>query len=167
MQFSRRLFPVCLLLFLLLARSPLFAKDGELIQVGRSISVAQNEAVGDLVCIGCSVHMEGSCDDLVVIGGGAAIDGDVQGTRSLFLDRFTWTKMPPVGRRGHRRRQSVRHPNATSRATFLQVRRAAPDCPGRCAAFAADPDRRPGGLAGKPKSAASAPPAGAASVAGR
>lgn len=85
MQPSRRLFPVCTLFFLLLASSSLFAKDGDMIQVGKSITVAQNEEAGDIVCIGCSVHMEGSCGDLVVIAGSATIDGDVKGDAVAIL----------------------------------------------------------------------------------
>ena len=41
--------------------------------------MTQNESVGDVVCIGCSIYMEGSCHDVVAIGGSIAIDGDVAG----------------------------------------------------------------------------------------
>lgn len=77
MQPSCRLF--ALFLFLLLSSSALLAKDGDIVQIGKSISVAQNEQVGDVVCIGCSIHMEGTCGDLVAIGGSVTIDGDVRG----------------------------------------------------------------------------------------
>ncbi len=85
MQSSRRPFSLCTLFFLLFASSALFAKDGDLVQVGKSISVGQNEQVGDVVCIGCSVHMKGSCGDLVVIAGSATIDGDVKGDAVAIL----------------------------------------------------------------------------------
>ena len=114
MQSSRRLFPVCTLSFLLLAGCALFAKDGDLVQIGKSISVAQNEEVGDVVCIGCSVHMEGSCGDLVVIAGSATIAGDVKGDAVAILgsvhleeDASVSGDVATVGGR------VWRHPNAT------------------------------------------------------
>lgn len=114
MQPSPRLFPVCILVLVLLAGSALFAKDGDIVQIGKSISVAQNDEVGDVLCIGCSVHMEGTCGDLVVIGGSAAIDGDVKGDAVAILgsvrldeDASVSGDVATVGGR------VWRHPNAT------------------------------------------------------
>jgi hypothetical protein len=52
---------------------------GDRVQVGRSIVVEENEVVGDVVCIGCSVHMMGTCGDIVTIGGNSTIEGTVKG----------------------------------------------------------------------------------------
>jgi len=64
-------------LLLVIAAAPaLYAKGGDQVRVGGpSIYVAKQEAAGDLVCIGCSVHMEGSCGDVVVIGGSIDLNG--------------------------------------------------------------------------------------------
>lgn len=53
--------------------------DGGRVQVGHSIDVEENEEVGDLVCIGCSIHMMGTCGDAVAVGGSITIDGTVKG----------------------------------------------------------------------------------------
>jgi len=52
---------------------------GDRVQVGRSIVVGENEEVGNVVCIGCSVHIMGTCGDVVAIGGSITIEGTVQG----------------------------------------------------------------------------------------
>jgi hypothetical protein len=49
------------------------------VRFGRSIVVDENEEAGDLVCIGCSIRMMGTCGDVVVIGGSVRIDGTVNG----------------------------------------------------------------------------------------
>ena len=53
--------------------------NGDLVQFGRSIVVDEGEQAGDLVCIGCSIHMMGTCGDIVAIGGSITIDGTVKG----------------------------------------------------------------------------------------
>jgi hypothetical protein len=49
------------------------------VQFGSSINVQEGEEVGDLVCIGCSIRMAGTCGDVVAIGGSAFIGGQVRG----------------------------------------------------------------------------------------
>ncbi len=114
MRTSSRLLPVCTLLFVLLACSSLFAKDDDRVAVGKSITVEQDESVGDLVCIGCSIHMAGECGDAVAIGGSIHVDGDVRGDAvavfgSLRLneDASVAGDVVAVGGRVYR------HPNAT------------------------------------------------------
>jgi hypothetical protein len=52
----------------------------DVVQVGKSIYVAPNEAVGDAVCVGCSIHVAGRAGgDLVAVGGTLQVDGAVQG----------------------------------------------------------------------------------------
>ena len=68
----------CTLLFVLAGCSPLLA-DNDRVQFAKSIHVAQDESVGDVVCIGCSIYMEGKCGDVVAIGGSMLVDGDVKG----------------------------------------------------------------------------------------
>jgi hypothetical protein len=73
------------LLFLALlsaAALPASAKSGsnnDRVQIGSSISVLEDEEVGDLVCIGCSIHVKGTCGDVVAIGGGVFIEGTARG----------------------------------------------------------------------------------------
>lgn len=79
MRPATRLLPVCTLLFVLLACSAPFAKDNDRIAIGKSITVGQDESVGDIVCVGCSIQMAGSCGDIVAVGGSIHVDGDVNG----------------------------------------------------------------------------------------
>ena len=53
--------------------------NGDRVQIGRSIVVEENEEAGDVVCIGCSIHMMGTCGDIVAVGGSITIDGTVKG----------------------------------------------------------------------------------------
>jgi hypothetical protein len=75
----------CLLLsalvFLIVTPSVLHARSGsgDRVQVGRSIIVEENENAGDLVCIGCSIRVAGTCGDVVVVGGSMIVDGTVKG----------------------------------------------------------------------------------------
>jgi hypothetical protein len=52
---------------------------GDRVQVGRSIVVEENEEVGSVVCIGCSVRMMGTSGDVVTVGGSSTIEGTVKG----------------------------------------------------------------------------------------
>ena len=68
------------MLFVIAATPVLQASsNGDRVQVGRSIVVEENEEVGDVVCIGCSIRMMGTCGDVVAIGGRVMIDGTVKG----------------------------------------------------------------------------------------
>ena len=68
------------LLVAILAPPALHARAlGDRVQVGRSIVVEENEQVGNVVCIGCSIHMMGTCSDVVAVGGSVAIEGTVKG----------------------------------------------------------------------------------------
>jgi hypothetical protein len=49
------------------------------VQFGSSISINDGEEVGDLVCIGCSIRVAGSCGDAVAIGGSILVEGEVRG----------------------------------------------------------------------------------------
>lgn len=51
----------------------------ERVQFGRSIVVEEGEETGDVVCIGCSIRMMGTCGDVVAVGGSVSIDGTVNG----------------------------------------------------------------------------------------
>jgi hypothetical protein len=68
------------MLFVLAATPALHASSsGDRVQIGRSIVVEENEEVGNLVCIGCSIRMMGTCGDVVAVGGSIMIDGTVKG----------------------------------------------------------------------------------------
>lgn len=66
-------------LLLLFAAPALRADNGDRVHVGQSITVSEDEHAGDLVCIGCSIRMEGTCGDLVAIGGSIVLDGEAKG----------------------------------------------------------------------------------------
>lgn len=70
-------------IFLLVADAlPASARSGskqDRVQFGSSISINEGEEVGDLVCIGCSVRVVGSCGDAVAIGGSVLVEGQVRG----------------------------------------------------------------------------------------
>ena len=70
------------LTFLLAAALPASARSGsknDRVQIGSSIEVHEDEEVGDLVCIGCSIHVKGTCGDAVAVGGSVFIEGTVRG----------------------------------------------------------------------------------------
>jgi UDP-3-O-[3-hydroxymyristoyl] glucosamine N-acyltransferase len=68
------------MLFAVVVPSSVYARaNGDRVQVGRSIVVEEDEEVGNVVCIGCSVHMMGTCGDVVTIGGSSVIEGTVKG----------------------------------------------------------------------------------------
>ncbi len=67
---------------LLLATSVAVAETrgkGDRVQVGHSIVVEEGEEIGNVVCIGCSIHIMGTCGDVVAVGGSIIIDGTVKG----------------------------------------------------------------------------------------
>ena len=67
------------LLFAVVTPRTLHAHDGDQVHFGRSITVGEDESAGSLVCIGCSIRVEGTCQDIVAIGGSVVIDGTVKG----------------------------------------------------------------------------------------
>jgi hypothetical protein len=62
-----------------ISASPLLASDGDRVHFGQSITVGEDESTGDLVCIGCSIRVDGSCGDVVAIGGSITINGAAKG----------------------------------------------------------------------------------------
>jgi hypothetical protein len=68
------------LLLLMVTPQTLHARNGDQVHIGQSITVGQNENVGDLVCIGCSIRVAGTCGDVVAIGGSIMVDGTVKGS---------------------------------------------------------------------------------------
>ena len=70
---------ICLLMLPVIA----FAKNSgasDRVQIGKSIEVGPDEVVGDAVCIGCSIRVEGHVmGDAVAIGGRLDVDGKVNG----------------------------------------------------------------------------------------
>ncbi len=68
------------LLFVTLTPGMLHARGGDQVHVGQDMTVGDNENAGDLVCIGCSIRVEGTCGDVVAIGGSIAVDGNVKGS---------------------------------------------------------------------------------------
>src|ERR1035438_3700835 len=68
------------LLLLIVTPQTLHARNGDQVHIGQSITVGENENVGDLVCIGCSIRVAGTCGDVVAIGGRIVVDGKVRGS---------------------------------------------------------------------------------------
>ncbi len=66
-------------LFAIATPKTLHAWDGDQVHVGQSITVGEDEKTGNLVCVGCSIRMEGTSQDVVAIGGSIMVDGTVQG----------------------------------------------------------------------------------------
>ena len=61
---------------------PAFARSGsknDRVQFGSSINVLEDEEVGDVVCIGCSIRMAGTSGDVVAIGGRIDLEGHARG----------------------------------------------------------------------------------------
>jgi hypothetical protein len=68
------------LLLVVLAAPAAYANDGDQVHIGgKSINVEPDQSAGDLVCIGCSIHMQGSCGDMVAIGGSVDLSGRTTG----------------------------------------------------------------------------------------
>jgi hypothetical protein len=67
------------LLLVLATPQALHAREADQVHFGRSIAVAEDEDAGSLVCIGCSIRVEGSCQDVVAIGGSVVVEGAVKG----------------------------------------------------------------------------------------
>jgi hypothetical protein len=72
------LFPA-LLLVIVMPRA-LHARNGDQVHFGQSITVGEDESAGSLVCIGCSIRMEGTSEDVVAVGGSIVVDGTVKGS---------------------------------------------------------------------------------------
>ncbi len=66
-------------LFCALVSPALYARTGDQVHFGQSITVGEDETAGSLVCIGCSIRVEGASEDVVAIGGSITVDGTVQG----------------------------------------------------------------------------------------
>jgi hypothetical protein len=76
---ARRLFPICALFVLLSSATLLWAGENDRVQFARNIHISEDESVGDVVCIACSIRIEGTCGDVVAIGGSIMVTGDVRG----------------------------------------------------------------------------------------
>jgi len=74
-----QLMPPAIMLILMAASIPLHASGGSRVQFGRSIAIAETEDVGSVVCIGCSIRVDGTSGDAVAIGGSIIVTGTVKG----------------------------------------------------------------------------------------
>ncbi len=57
---------------------PLAAENGERVMVGEDIFVAANEVLREVVCIGCSIRVEGRTEQVVAIGGNVEVAGSTR-----------------------------------------------------------------------------------------
>jgi hypothetical protein len=88
--------------------------DNDRVSIGNSITVQQDESVGDVVCIGCSIHMAGSCGDIVTVGGSIDVDGDVNGDAVVVFGSMRLNEDASVaGNAVAIGGRVLRHPNAT------------------------------------------------------
>lgn len=104
----RSLWMLLALLFAVAVPSSVYARaNGDRVQVGRSIVVEEDEEAGDLVCIGCSIHMMGTCGDVVTIGGSITIDGTVKGDAVTVGRNAYWRERFYLRRRSYGRRPAM------------------------------------------------------------
>ncbi len=68
------------LLFIVATSRTVHAWDGDQVHFGHSITVDEDENAGSLVCMGCSIRVEGTSEDVVAIGGSIMVDGTVKGS---------------------------------------------------------------------------------------
>jgi hypothetical protein len=68
------------LLFVVVTPRTLHARDGDQVHFGQSITLGEDENAGSLVCVGCSIRMEGTSNDVVAVGGSIMVDGTVKGS---------------------------------------------------------------------------------------
>ncbi len=99
----------------------LYASDGDQVHVGHSITVGENERAGNLVCVGCSIRMEGTSQDVVAVGGSIMVDGAIKGDvvavgGSVFLGENASVSGDVVTVAGH----LSRHPNAAVRGEVTE-----------------------------------------------
>jgi len=57
---------------------PLAAENGERVMVGEDIFVAADESLREVVCIGCSIRVEGRTEEVVAIGGNIEVAGNTR-----------------------------------------------------------------------------------------
>jgi len=76
---AQRLF-LAILLVMIAAPSALHAggKDDR-VQFGKSIVIEENENVGSVVCIACSIRSAGTSGDVVAVGGSIDLEGTAKG----------------------------------------------------------------------------------------
>ena len=80
MNLAKRVFLVFVLATFAVLPTMLMAKDGgERVHFFQNINVNSDENVGDVVCIGCSIHMSGTSGDTVAILGSIIVDGTING----------------------------------------------------------------------------------------
>jgi len=79
MHLRKRLFPALLAAALAWTAAPAFADNGDQVHIGSDIHVATDTAIGDAVCIFCSVRVDGKVTgDVVAIFGNVHLRGDAQ-----------------------------------------------------------------------------------------
>jgi len=116
MKLNRRLVLSCVLMLVVAAPSLMLAQSGQgdRVQFFQSINIGPDEQVGDVVCLVCSIHMQGtSSGDMVAILGSIVVDGTAGGDvvavgGSIKLGEDAVVKGDTVGLGGG----VSRHPNA-------------------------------------------------------
>jgi hypothetical protein len=65
----------CLLTAFILCAAAMAQANPDRVQIGRDMSIDQEEKAGDLVCVACSIHVRGQVSgDVVAVGGSVTID---------------------------------------------------------------------------------------------
>jgi hypothetical protein len=65
-------------LLLVILAIPLAAQDRERVMVGEDIFVGADEVLREVVCIGCSIRVEGRTEEVVAIGGNVEVAGETR-----------------------------------------------------------------------------------------
>ena len=82
MKLSRRVVLFCVLMLVVAAPTLMLAKSdqGDRVQFFQSMNIGPDEQVGDLVCLFCSIHLEGKASgDMVAILGNIVVEGTASG----------------------------------------------------------------------------------------
>ena len=120
MTLDKRQLVLCVLMTLVVLPTLAVAQGGERVHFFQNITVNSDETVGDVVCIGCSIHMSGTSGDTVAILGSIVIDGMVTGDAvavggGIKLGEDAQVKGDTVGLGGG----VARHPNAVAKGEIV------------------------------------------------
>lgn len=75
----RKLAVISLVLITIALTPSLLLAQNDRVHFFQDINVGPDEHVGSLVCLGCSIHMEGTSGDAVAILGSIMVDGTING----------------------------------------------------------------------------------------
>ncbi len=94
----RRILLAVLALFLVAAAAPRAHADDDRVSIFHSINVAEGEDAHDLVCIFCSIHIDGAVHgDVVAVMGGIRSNGPIDGDAVSILGNINLGRDAHIG----------------------------------------------------------------------